>query len=191
MQNPSLCLIPQLQPSISPHQLLRKLNLTQVAPRIYCILCESLAKSSRGYEAIEYFRDMTKKGIFVSSSVYSSFIRSFASIRDLTVIEELFKEAEERRMGYKPGQVTYASIINAYCRIGLNSKAEMVFSEMEQKGFDKCVVACSSLIVMYGNAGRIRDAVNLVAKMKQKGCQPNVWIYNSLIDMHVRVKNLR
>ncbi|XWS73587.1 hypothetical protein CRYUN_Cryun02cG0141700 [Craigia yunnanensis] len=205
----------------------RKLNLTPVAPRIYSILCESLAKSGLTYEALEYFRDMTKKGIFVSSSVYSSLIRSFASIPDLTVVEELFKEAKERRMvrdpevflklvlmyieegllektlevvrvmknanikvsdcifctvvngfskrrgfqsaivvyeelilqGCKPGQVTYASIINAYCRIGLNSKAEMVFSEMEQKGFDKCVVAYSSMIAMYGKAGRIRDAL--------------------------------
>ena len=62
------------------------------------ILCESLGKSGRAYEALEYFRDMTKKGIFVSSSVYSSLIRSFAGIRDLTVVEELFKEAKEKRM---------------------------------------------------------------------------------------------
>ncbi|XVF19310.1 hypothetical protein REPUB_Repub11eG0099600 [Reevesia pubescens] len=237
----------------------RKLNLTPVAPRIYSILCESLAKSGQAYEALEYFRDMGKKGILVSSSVYSSLICSFATIPDLTVVEELFKEAEERRMvrdpevflklvimyidegllektlevvrvvkganikvsdcifctivngfskrrgfqsaivvyeelllqGCKPGQVTYACIINAYCRIGLNSKAEMVFAEMQQKGFDKCVVAYSSMIAMYGKAGGIRDAMKLVAKMKQKGCQPNVWIYNSLMDMHGRIKNLR
>ncbi|TYI65016.1 hypothetical protein E1A91_D09G128200v1 [Gossypium mustelinum] len=202
-----------------------KLNLTPLAPRAYSILCDSLAKSGRPYEALEYFRDMKKKGLFVSSLVYSSLIISFASIRDITIVEKLFEEAEERKMvrdpevflklvlmyieegllektldvvrvmndanGCKPGQVTYASIINAYCRIGLNSKAEMVFSEMQQKGFDKCVVAYSSMIAMYGKAGMIRDAMKVLAQMKAKGCQPNVWIYNSLMDMHGRVKNLR
>lgn len=237
----------------------RKLNLTPLAPRAYSILCDSLAKSGRPYEALEYFRDMKKKGLFVSSSVYSSLVISFASIRDITIVEELFEEAEERKMvrdpevflklvlmyieegllektldvvramndanvkvsdcifctivngfskrrgfqsaivvyeqlilqGCKPGQVTYASIINAYCRIGLNSKAEMMFTEMQQKGFDKCVVAYSSIIAMYGKAGMIRDAMKVLAQMKAKGCQPNVWIYNSLMDMHGRVKNLR
>nr|ABK95746.1 unknown [Populus trichocarpa] len=67
----------------------------------------------------------------------------------------------------------------------------MVFSEMEEKGFDKCVVAYSSMISMYGKTGRARDATRLVAKMKLKGCEPNVWIYNSLLDMHGRAKNLR
>ncbi|KAG4183476.1 hypothetical protein ERO13_A09G112200v2 [Gossypium hirsutum] len=236
-----------------------KLKLTPLAPRAYSILCDSLAKSGRPYEALEYFRDMKKKGLFVSSLVYSSLIISFASIRDITIVEELFEEAEERKMvrdpevflklvlmyieegllektldvvrvmndanvkvsdcifctivngfskrrgfqsaivvyeqlilqGCKPGQVTYASIINAYCRIGLNSKAKMMFSEMQQKGFDKCVVAYSSMIAMYGKAGMIRDAMKVLAQMKAKGCQPNVWIYNSLMDMHGRVKNLR
>ncbi|KAK8595942.1 hypothetical protein V6N13_000614 [Hibiscus sabdariffa] len=203
----------------------RKLNSTPLAPRAYSILCEALAKSSRAYEALEYFRDMRKKGLFVSSSVYSSLIISFAGIHDLAVVEELFEEAGERRIvrdpevflkivlmyieegllektldvvgimknanGCKPGQVTYASIINAYCRIGLNSKAEMVFSEMQEKGYDKCVVAYSSMISMYGKEGMIREAMKVLAKMKAKGCQPNVWIYNSLMDMHGRVKNLR
>ena len=62
---------------------------------------------------------------------------------------------------------------------------------MEQKGFDKCVYAYSTMIVMYGRTGRVRSAMKLVAKMKERGCKPNVWIYNSLIDMHRRDNNLK
>jgi len=226
--------------------------------QIYGVLCESLAKSKRAFEALEYFRVMNKKGIS-EYSIYSTLICSFASLRKVEVVEELVREAKSKTTikdpevylkivimyveegllektlevveamkdadvkvsdcilcaiingfskrrgssstvkifeklilkGYEPGQVTYASMINVYCRLGQNIKAEKIFDEMMQKGFDKCVVAYSSMIVMYGRTGRLRNAMKLVAKMKEKGCKPNVWIYNSLIDMHGKEKNLR
>ncbi|XP_004498165.1 pentatricopeptide repeat-containing protein At5g13770, chloroplastic-like [Cicer arietinum] len=237
----------------------RKLrNSNRYLGQIYSVLCESLGKFGRAFEALEYFRDMNKKGVF-EYSIYSTLICSFARLREVHVAEELLVEAKNKTMirdpevylklvlmyveegllektlevveamkdvnvkvsdcvlcaiingfskrrgfsssvkvfeklifqGYEPGQVTYASIINAYIRLGQNIKAEKVFSEMEQKGFDKCVVAYSSMIVMYGKTGRLSNAMRLVAKMKERGCKPNVWIYNSLIDMHGKEKNLR
>lgn len=237
----------------------KKVDWTPFLPQIYRILCESLGKSGRAFEALEFFRDMTNKGFPEDSSFYSSLICSFANIKDVKIAEELMIEAEGKKMlkdqatylklilmyieqgmmektldvaavmkrmnvnvsdcifcaivngyskkrglnhtikvyedlileGCEPGQVTYASIINVYCRLGLHSKAEEVFSEMERKGIYKCVVAYSSIIAMYGKTGRIRDAMRLVAKMKERGCAPNVWIYNSLLDMHGKVVNLR
>ncbi|XP_068327369.1 pentatricopeptide repeat-containing protein At5g13770, chloroplastic-like [Pyrus communis] len=238
----------------------RELDLAPFSTQIYGILCESLCKLGRPFEALETFRNVTKSGVPLDSSkIYSVLICSFASIREVEVAEELFEEGESKKMlkdpnpflrmismyveegltektlgvvkamkganirvsdniccavvsgfsrknrlltavqvfeelvsmGCQPGQVTYASIINVYCRLGLHSKAEKVFEEMEEKGFGKCVVAYSSMVVMYGKTGRPRDAMRLVAKMKERGCKPNVWIYNSLMDMHGRDKNLR
>ncbi|EEF40501.1 pentatricopeptide repeat-containing protein, putative [Ricinus communis] len=121
---------------------------------------------------ISVYEKMKAAGIFMDSGGYCHIMKAYQKIGNT-------------------GKVTYASIINAYCRTGLYSKAEMVFLEMQGKGFDKCVVAYSSIVAMYGKTGRTRDAMRLVAKMKVKGCEPNVWIYNSLLDMHGRVKNLR
>lgn len=235
----------------------RQLDLTPLSIQI---LCQSLAKLGKPLEALEIFRSVTKEGVSLDSSkIYSVLISSFASIRDVKVAEELFKEAETKKMlrdptvflrlitmyveeglldmtlevvkamkganirvsdniccavvsgfsrkstllnavkvfedlilmGCEPGQVTYASVLNVYCRLGLYAKAEMVFREMEEKGFDKCVVAYSSMVVMYGKTGRPREAMRLVAKMKERGCKPNVWIYNSLMDMHGRDNNTR
>ncbi|KAL6187361.1 hypothetical protein ACLB2K_038760 [Fragaria x ananassa] len=235
----------------------RQLDLTPLSIQIQC---QSLAKLGKPLEALEIFRSVTKEGVSLDSSkIYSVLISSFASIRDVKVAEELFKEAETKKMlrdptvflrlitmyveeglldmtlkvvkamkganirvsdniccavvsgfsrkstllnavkvfedlilmGCEPGQVTYASVLNVYCRLGLYAKAEMVFREMEEKGFDKCVVAYSSMVVMYGKTGRPREAMRLVAKMKERGCKPNVWIYNSLMDMHGRNNNTR
>ncbi|KAM0983293.1 hypothetical protein ACFX2I_010781 [Malus domestica] len=132
---------------------------------------------------------MKGANIRVSDNICCAVVSGFSRKNRLLTAVKFFEDLVS--MGCQPGQVTYASIINVYCRLGLNSKAEMVFEEMEEKGFGKCAVAYSSMVVMYGKTGRPRDAMRLVAKMKERGCKPNVWIYNSLMDMHGRDKNLR
>ncbi|CAI9096469.1 OLC1v1032626C1 [Oldenlandia corymbosa var. corymbosa] len=228
--------------------------------KIYWMLCESLGKTGKPFQALEYFREFTSNnGAEANHSFYSSLISSFVSIKEVKIAEELLEEAENKNMlrdpalflnlvlmyiedgfleksldviakmkrskirasdcilcaivnGFsrrrglhsavqvyehlimqscEPGQVTYASILNIYCKLGMYSKAEMIFAEMEEKGFKKCVVAYSSMVAMYGKTGRVADATRLVAKMKERGCQPNVWIYNALLDMHGRALNLR
>ncbi|KAI5678234.1 hypothetical protein M9H77_09184 [Catharanthus roseus] len=237
----------------------KNFGYTPFMSKIYWILCESLGKLGRPFEALEFFREMMEKEVPEDHSFYSSLISSFLIIREMKMVEELMEEAEGKKMlrdpalflklvliyieqgmmertleviymmnrcdikvsdcifcaivngfskkrglrlavkvyedlilkGCEPGQVTYASIQNIYCRLGLYSEAEKIFSEMEQRGFDKCVVAYSTMISTYGKTGRCRDAMKLVAIMKEKGCEPNVWIYNSLLDMHGKALNLR
>ncbi|KAD4982856.1 hypothetical protein E3N88_19527 [Mikania micrantha] len=119
--------------------------------------------------------------------MYSSAVKVFdvMSSSAVKVYEDLVAD------GCDPGQVTYASVLNVYFRLGLYDKAEEVFWEMDNKGFDKCVVAYSSMISMYGKVNRIRDAMRLLARMKERGVELNVWIYNSILDMHGKVLNLK
>ncbi|KAF8040004.1 hypothetical protein BT93_B2277 [Corymbia citriodora subsp. variegata] len=235
-------------------------STTSFSTRIFGVVCESLCKSRRAFEALEYFKKMKNSGIAIDAKIYTPMISSFASIGEIKVAEELFKEASKEKIllrdpdmflklvlmyieegflektsqvieamksmnlkvsdcimcaivngfskkhgsmaavrvyenlvsrGCEPGQVTYASVISAYCRVGLHSRAEALFSEMETKGYDKCVVAYSSMVAMYGKRGKIREAMKLVAKMKARGCKPNVWVYNTLMEIHGRAKNLR
>ncbi|XP_056166150.1 pentatricopeptide repeat-containing protein At5g13770, chloroplastic [Syzygium oleosum] len=238
----------------------RRFSTTSISTRVFGVVCESLCKSRRAFEALEYFKKMKNSGIAADTKIYTSLISSFASIGEIKVAEQLFKEASEEKIllrdpdmflklvlmyieegllektfqvieamkgmnlkvsdcilcaivngfskkrgsraavrvygnlisrGCKPGQVTYASVLSAYCRVGLYSRAEALFSEMETKGYDKCVVAYSSMVAMYGKRGKIREAMKLVAKMKARGCKPNVWVYNTLMEIHGRAKNLR
>lgn len=236
-------------------------DLIPFSSQIFEIVCQSLCKLGREFEAIEMLRTWEDKEHHLKDTpkVYSTLIYSFASIREMKVAEDLLREAAKKKIlkdsvlflklisiyvdeglpektlemieimkaanlrvsdciccsivngfskikglnaairayellvlqGCEAGQVTYASMLNIYCRLGLYSKAETVFSEMQQRGFDKCIVAYGSIMVMYGKIGRIKDAMRLVALMKERGCKPNVWIYNSLLEMHGRAKNLR
>lgn len=236
-----------------------KVEWTPVGSQIYRVLCESLTKLGKPFEALGFFREMMNKGFLEDSSFYSTLIGSFASVGEVKMVEDLWVEAESKKMlrdpavflklvlmyidlgllektldvvssmkrvnirvsdcifcaivngfsrkrglasaarvyedlvtdGCDPGQVTYASVLNVYFRLGLYEKAEEVFWEMDNKGFDKCVVAYSSMIAMYGKVNRIRDAMRLVARMKQRGVELNVWVYNSILDMHGKVLNLK
>lgn len=238
----------------------RKLNKVEASsPRIYFILLEALGRLGRPFEALEFLREMGKRGIQEDHSHYSSLITSFASAGEVATAEELMQEAESKKMlrdpalflklvlryieegmmektldvvaamkrveirvsdcifcaivngfakrrgggaavkvyedlvlqGCEPGQVTYASVLSTYIRLGLYPKAEMVFAEMEKKGYHKCVVAYSSMVAAYAKMGRTRDAMRLVAKMKERGCEPNVWTYNSLLDMNGKALELK
>ncbi|KAI3431168.1 TPR_REGION domain-containing protein [Psidium guajava] len=238
----------------------RRFGATSFSTRIFSVVCESLCKSRRAFEALECFKKMKDNGIAVDTKIYTLLISSFASIGEIKGAEKLFEEASKENVllrdpdmflklvlmyieegllektfqvieamqgmnvkvsdcilcaivngfskkrgsraavrvyenlisqGCEPGQVTYASVINAYCRVGLYSRAEAVFSEMETKGYDKCVVAYSSMVAMYGKSGKTREAMKLVAKMKARGCKLNVWVYNTLMEIHGRAKNLR
>ena len=158
-------------------------------PEVYLKLLLMYVEEGLLEKTLEIVKAMDDADVKVSDCIICTIVNGFSKKRGFLAAVKVFEDLVSK--GYEPGQVTYASVINAYWRLGQYNKAEEVFLEMEQKGFDKCVYAYSSMIVMYGRTGRVRSATRLVAKMKERGCKPNVWIYNSLIDMHGRDKNLK
>ncbi|GJS91312.1 pentatricopeptide repeat-containing protein [Tanacetum coccineum] len=204
-----------------------KVEWTPFCSQIYRILCESLAKTGKSFQALDYFREMINKGFQEDPSFYVILISSFVSVRDVKMVESLLEEAEGKKMlrdpavflkvvlmyvelgllentldvvssmkrvNIKVSDCIFCAIVNGYSKkrwLGVYDKAEEVFREMDNKGFDKCVVAYSSMIAMYGKVNRIRDAMRLLARMKERGVELNGWIYNSLLDMHGKVLNLK
>ncbi|XP_037486607.1 pentatricopeptide repeat-containing protein At5g13770, chloroplastic-like [Triticum dicoccoides] len=134
-------------------------------------------------------KDMREIGLRVTDCVLSTIVNGFVKRRGLKPAIRAYDKLVA--MGCEPGQVTYASAINVYCRLGRSDRAESVFSEMIDRGFDKCVVAYGNMISMYGQIRRASDATRLLALMKQKGCEPNVWVYNSLLDMRGKLGDSR
>ncbi|KAI3728275.1 hypothetical protein L6452_16909 [Arctium lappa] len=132
---------------------------------------------------------MKRMNVRVSDCIFCAIVNGFSKKKGPSAAAKVYEDLVSE--GCVPGQVTYASVLNVYCRNGLYEKAENVFREMNDNGFDRCVVAYASMIAMYSKTNRIRDASRLVAKMKEKGVEPNAWIYNSLLDMHGKVLNLR
>lgn len=132
---------------------------------------------------------MKRVNIRVSDCIFCAIVNGFGKKRGARAAVKVYEDLVLQ--GCDPGQVTYASILSTYIRLGQYPNAEMVFAEMEKKGYHKCVVAYSSMVAAYGKMGRTRDAMRLVAKMKERGCEPNVWTYNSLLDMNGKALDLK
>ncbi|KAL6651265.1 hypothetical protein ACP70R_010190 [Stipagrostis hirtigluma subsp. patula] len=136
-------------------------------------------------KTIEVAKDMRQIGLRITDCILSTIINGFVKRRGLKPAIRAYDRLVF--IGCEPGQVTYASVINVYCRLGRSDRAESVFSEMMNRGFDKCVVAYGNMISMYGKIKRASEAMRLLALMKQNGCEPNAFVYNSLLDMHGRL----
>ena len=140
-------------------------------------------------KTMEIVRAMKELNLGVSDCVFCAVVNGHA--KKLSPRAAVLAYEQLISMGCKPGQVSYASAISIYSRLGLLPMAEALFQEMVDRGFDRCLVAYSTMISAYGKSGRVREAMKLLAKMKEKGCEPNVWVYNSLIDMHGKASDLR
>ncbi|XVF04764.1 hypothetical protein REPUB_Repub05bG0113300 [Reevesia pubescens] len=163
----------------------RKLNWTPVASRIYSILCESLAKSGRAYEALEYFRDTRKKGILVSFSVYPSLIRSFATIRDVTIVEELFKEAEQRRMVRDPD--VFLKLVLMYIEEGLLEKTLEVVRVMKDANIKVSDCIFCTIVNGFSKRRGFQSAIVVYEELILQGCKPGQVTYASLINAYCRI----
>ncbi|KAB2012912.1 hypothetical protein ERO13_D09G108900v2 [Gossypium hirsutum] len=162
-----------------------KLNLTPLAPRAYSILCDSLAKSGRPYEALEYFRDMKKKGLFVSSLVYSSLIISFASIRDITIVEKLFEEAEERKMVRDPE--VFLKLVLMYIEEGLLEKTLDVVRVMNDANVKVSDCIFCTIVNGFSKRRGFQSAIVVYEQLILQGCKPGQVTYASIINAYCRI----
>ncbi|MBA0615499.1 hypothetical protein Godav_015627 [Gossypium davidsonii] len=162
-----------------------KLNLTPLAPRAYSILCDSLAKSGRPYEALDYFRDMKKKGLFVSSLVYSSLIISFASIRDITIVEKLFEEAEERKMVRDPE--VFLKLVLMYIEEGLLEKTLDIVRVMNDANVKVSDCIFCTIVNGFSKRRGFQSAIVVYEQLILQGCKPGQVTYASIINAYCRI----
>jgi pentatricopeptide repeat protein len=164
----------------------RKLDSKPMILRqIYKILCLSLGRSGQAFQALEYSRDMRKKGILEDSSIYSSLICSFANIREVEVAEELFKEALEKRMLRDPEIVL--RLVLMYIEEGQMEKTIEIVKVM--KGTANLKVSdCIFCAIVNGFSKRrgFSAAVKVYEELKYDGCDPGQVTYASVINAYCR-----
>ncbi|KAK7407724.1 hypothetical protein VNO78_09761 [Psophocarpus tetragonolobus] len=157
---------------------------TRYIAQIYVILCESLAKCGRAFEALDYFRKMTKKGIS-EYSIYSTLIYSFASLRKVDVAEELLREAKGITMIKDPE--VYLKLVHMYIDEGLLEKTLEVVKEMEDE--DVKVSDCILCTVVNGFSKKrgFSAAAKAFEELICKGYEPGQVTYASVINAYWRL----
>ncbi|KAB5544928.1 hypothetical protein DKX38_013040 [Salix brachista] len=157
-----------------------------IVSQIYKILCESLGRSGQAVEALEHFRDMRKKAILEDSSVYSSLICSLIHVREVKLAEELYKEAQEKRMLKDPE--TFLKLVLIYMEEGQMEKTIEIVKGM--KGTAKLKVSdCIFCAIVNGFSKRrgFDAAVKVYEELKSDGCEPGQVTFASVINAYCRV----
>ncbi|KAM2658302.1 hypothetical protein EV2_021028 [Malus domestica] len=164
----------------------RELDLAPFSTQIYGILCESLCKLGRPFEALETFRSVTKSGVPLDSSkIYSVLICSFASIREVEVAEELFEEGESKKMLKDPNP--FLRMISMYVEEGLTEKTLGVVKAMKGANIRVSDNICCAVVSGFSRKNRLLTAVKVFEELVSMGCQPGQVTYASIIHVYCRL----
>ncbi|CAB4295926.1 unnamed protein product [Prunus armeniaca] len=164
----------------------RQLDFTPFSTQIYGILCESLTKLGQPFEALEVFRSRTKEGISLDSSkIYSVLISSFASIREVEVAEELFEEAETKKMLRDPS--VFLRLISMYVETGLTQKTLGVVKAMKGANIRVSDNICCAVVSGFSRKNRLLTAVKVFKDLVLMGCEPGQVTYASIINVYCRL----
>ncbi|KAK7308594.1 hypothetical protein VNO77_42213 [Canavalia gladiata] len=157
---------------------------TRYLAQIYGILCESLGKSGRAYEALEYFRDMTKKGVS-EYSIYSTLICTFASLRKVDIAEELLREAKSRTMIKDPE--VYTKLVLMYVEEGLVQKTLEVVKAMEDADVRVSDCVLCAIVNGFSKKRGFSAAIKVFQELISKGYEPGQVTYASVINAYCRL----
>ncbi|KAJ4710298.1 Pentatricopeptide repeat-containing protein [Melia azedarach] len=163
----------------------KKLDSTPFSTEVYRILCESLGKSGRAFEAFKFFGDMRKKGILEDSSIYGSLICSFASAGEVKVAEELFKEAEEKRMLRDPE--VFLKVVLMYIEQGSMEKTLEIVESMKNSNLKVSDCVLCAIVNGYSKKRGYWSAVKVYEQLVSQGCIPGQVTYASIINAYCRI----
>ncbi|XP_057781917.1 pentatricopeptide repeat-containing protein At5g13770, chloroplastic [Salvia miltiorrhiza] len=153
--------------------------------RIYCILCEALGKLEKPFEALEYFREMGKKGIEEDHSHYSTLISSFANAGELGMAEELMQEAESKKMLRDPA--LFLKLVLKYVEKGMMEKTLDVVATMNRVNIRVSDCIFCAIVNGYVKKRGGRAAVQVYEDLVEQGLEPGQVTYASALSTYVRL----
>lgn len=157
---------------------------TRYLAQIYVILCETLGKHGRAFEALEYFREMDKKGIS-EYSIYSSLVYSFASLHEVNVAEELLIEAKSRTVIKDPE--VYLKLVLMYVEQGLLEKTLEVVKTMEDANVKVSDSVLCTVVNGFSKKRGFSAAVKVFEDLTSKGYELGQVTYASIVNAYWRL----
>ncbi|KAJ4822653.1 hypothetical protein Tsubulata_038700 [Turnera subulata] len=162
---------------------MNKANLNKICR----IMCDSLGKSGRALQALEYFRDMMKRtGMGGDASIYSSLIRHLAASGQVAVAEELFEEAKEKKMLTRDPEM-YLKLVLMYVEEGpLDKTLEIVKAMRCQKLRVSDCIFCT-VVNGFSKKQGFGAGVRVYEELVSQGCEPGQVTYASVINAYFRM----
>ncbi|RZC70168.1 hypothetical protein C5167_033284 [Papaver somniferum] len=160
-------------------------DTNKIYTQIYLVLCNSLGKSGRAFEALDFFNEMKGKGVVEDSLIYSSLISSFASIREVQIAEEIFEEAKEKKLVRDPA--LFLRLVLMYVEEGLVEKTLQVVETMKELDIRVSDCIFCAIINGYSRKRGLNDAIKVYDELISQGYEPGQVTYASIINVYCRL----
>ncbi|KAG1326297.1 pentatricopeptide repeat-containing protein, mitochondrial-like [Cocos nucifera] len=150
------------------------------------ILLDGLCKDGKVSKAEEILEKLTEKGLVPTSVIYTTIVDGYCQVGDLEGAFSALRQMES--LWLKSDFITYSSLINGLCKLGRMAEAEKMVKEMVEKGVFPTVGIYLSLMPM-DKLADLKEA--LFQDLAAGDIQPNLQVYNMLIDANGRVGNFQ
>ncbi|ESQ41329.1 hypothetical protein EUTSA_v10016019mg [Eutrema salsugineum] len=160
--------------------------LAKESGSIYTILCTSLAKSGRAFEALEFLEEMKDKGIQETSALYSTLIRALAGAREVTTVEKLFKEAGEKKLLKDPEMCL--KVVLMYVREGKMERTLEVVAAMRKNDLRVSDCILCAIVNGFSKQRGFAEAVRAYEWLKKQECEAGQVTYAITINAYCRLE---
>lgn len=153
--------------------------------QIYWIICESLGKLGRCFEALVFFREMQKKRIPEDHLIYSSLISSFASVDEVKLVEELMEEAESKKMLRDPA--LFLKLVLRYVEEGLLEKTVEIVATMKRANVRVSDCIFCAIVNGFSKKRGLKQAIKVYEDLVSQGSDPGQVTYASILNIYCRL----
>ncbi|EPS59551.1 hypothetical protein M569_15254, partial [Genlisea aurea] len=153
--------------------------------KIYWILCECLGRMGRIDEALDSFREMSKRGVAENHRFYSSLIGFHANAGEVAKAVELLREGESKRMLKDPD--LFFKLVVKCVDLGMTDRALDVVSTMRRANIRVSDCVFCTVVNGFRKKRGSKAAVKVFEEMVSQGHEPGQVTYSSILSIYIRL----
>lgn len=142
------------------------------------LLLDTLCKEKKVQQARDIFVTL-KPYIAPNPHTFCIFIHGWCKMGKVDEAE--WTNEEMKGFGFRPGVISYSTIIEFYCRQSNFRKVYDLLDNMEAQGCPPNAITYTIILCSLAKSEKFDEAMKVTEKMKLSGCKPDTLFYNSLI----------
>jgi len=153
-------------------------------PEDYHILVQALASCGRMPDALKVLRELKEAAkVRVTTPIYNVFLNQYAREGQVEMARRILDRIISDKLPLIDGSIN--PLIRAYLAQGDLDKVEEMTKLMSRYGIQPSRTTYNIMISATKDSGNISGAIKLYGKMLEDGVDPDVWTYNTLLDIHI------
>ncbi|KAF9350311.1 hypothetical protein BGX26_011487 [Mortierella sp. AD094] len=151
-------------------------------PEDYCVLMQALVAHGRMPDALRILRELTEAAnVPLTTQIYNVFLTQYARGGQIEKARRVLDRIISEKLPLVDG--SFNPLIRAYLEQEDYDKVEEIAELMKRHGILPSKATFNIMINSTKNSGNLPGAMALYERMIVEGVEPDVWTYNTLLDI--------